>query len=258
MDVITAGCMCGEVRLQARGEPDRVGICHCMDCRKHHGAVFYAAAIFDESQVTVEGTTHHYQQRHRQLLAKAFVSVARAFMLAAPFHHVAGRDVHRLDGFLHLGKYGGRSHVRRDVGANSERRQSVPAMHQRVFHLDIDAIRWLEDDTYDPKAAPEMVRMMVSDGLDLVNGTRAAISQTAYLKLLDLMYKSSDRERTLSGRELEAINMIARGKSNPEVAEAMSVSGNTINTLLKRIFEKLDVSDRVSAVMRAYALGYIA
>ena len=85
-----------------------------------------------------------------------------------------------------------------------------------------------------------------------------SISQTAYLKLLDIMYKSADRERTLSGRELEAINMIARGKSNPEVAEAMSVSVNTINTLLKRIFEKLDVSDRVSAVMRAYALGYIA
>ncbi|MEM7329815.1 MAG: LuxR C-terminal-related transcriptional regulator [Pseudomonadota bacterium] len=85
-----------------------------------------------------------------------------------------------------------------------------------------------------------------------------SISQTAYLKLLDIMYKSADRERTLSGRELEAINMIARGKSNPEVAEAMSVSVNTINTLLRRIFEKLDVSDRVSAVMRAYALGYIA
>ncbi len=85
-----------------------------------------------------------------------------------------------------------------------------------------------------------------------------SISQTAYLKLLDIMYKTADRERTLSGRELEAINMIARGKSNPEVAIAMSVSVNTINTLLKRIFEKLDVSDRVSAVMRAYALGYIA
>ena len=85
-----------------------------------------------------------------------------------------------------------------------------------------------------------------------------SISQTAYLKLLDIMYKTGDRERTLSGRELEAINMIARGKSNPEVAAAMSVSVNTINTLLKRIFEKLDVSDRVSAVMRAYALGYIA
>jgi len=85
-----------------------------------------------------------------------------------------------------------------------------------------------------------------------------SISQTAYLKLLDITYKTSDRQRNLSARELEAINMIARGKSNPEVAEAMSVTVNTINTVLRRIFEKLEVSDRVSAVMRAYALGYIA
>lgn len=84
-----------------------------------------------------------------------------------------------------------------------------------------------------------------------------SIAQTAYLKLLDLMYQSSGQERTLSGRELEAINNVARGKSNQEVAEAMAVSVNTINTLLKRIFDKLDVTDRVSAVMRAYALGYI-
>ena len=99
----------------------------------------------------------------------------------------------------------------------------------------------------EPRTVTEMDKMVLH-----------SISQTAYLKLLDLMYKSSDRERTLSGRELETINMIARGKSNPEVAEAMSVSVNTINTLLKRIFDKLEVSDRVSAVMRAYALGYIA
>ncbi|MHA7899067.1 MAG: helix-turn-helix transcriptional regulator [Henriciella sp.] len=85
-----------------------------------------------------------------------------------------------------------------------------------------------------------------------------SISQTAYLKLLDLMYKSASHERTLSGRELETINMIARGKSNQEVAKTLDVSVNTVNTHLKRIFEKLDVTDRVSAAMRAYALGYIA
>ena len=46
MDDVTGGCLCGQVRLTARGAPDRVAVCHCLDCRKHHGAVFYAAAIF--------------------------------------------------------------------------------------------------------------------------------------------------------------------------------------------------------------------
>lgn len=85
-----------------------------------------------------------------------------------------------------------------------------------------------------------------------------SVSQTAYLKLLDLMYREEEEGRALSNRELEIINLIARGQSNQTVAEELDVSINTINTYMKRIFEKLDVSDRVSAVMRAYALGYIA
>jgi hypothetical protein len=61
---ITAGCLCGEVRLVARGAPDRVGLCHCLDCRKHHGAVFYAAAVFAAEQVVICGKTNSYQGRH--------------------------------------------------------------------------------------------------------------------------------------------------------------------------------------------------
>ena len=64
MQTVTGSCLCGAVVLKARGGPDRVGICHCFDCRKHHGAPFYAAAIFPEDAVTVLGKTQHYQGRH--------------------------------------------------------------------------------------------------------------------------------------------------------------------------------------------------
>ena len=63
MDV-TAGCSCGNVRITAQAAPLRVGICHCMDCRKHHGALFYAAAIFDKEMITVDGETQSYEGRH--------------------------------------------------------------------------------------------------------------------------------------------------------------------------------------------------
>ena len=39
-------------------------MCHCLDCRKHHGALFYAAAIFDENAVEITGETRSYQGRH--------------------------------------------------------------------------------------------------------------------------------------------------------------------------------------------------
>lgn len=64
MDRFTGGCLCGDVRLVATGRPDRVGICHCLDCRKHHGALFAAYAIFPEDAVAITGETHQYQGRH--------------------------------------------------------------------------------------------------------------------------------------------------------------------------------------------------
>ncbi|GGD02840.1 GFA family protein [Aureimonas glaciei] len=63
MENVTGGCLCGSVRLTASGQPDRVGICHCLDCRKHHGALFYAAAIFPQDAVTVEGETRDHAGR---------------------------------------------------------------------------------------------------------------------------------------------------------------------------------------------------
>jgi len=64
MDPLTGSCLCGDVRLTATGAPYRVGLCHCLDCRKHHGALFFAAAMFPEEAVTIEGTTSEYMGRH--------------------------------------------------------------------------------------------------------------------------------------------------------------------------------------------------
>jgi hypothetical protein len=64
MDEVTGGCLCGQVRFSCRGEPLRVGICHCRDCRKHHGAVFHASAIYPVERVVVSGKTAAYQGRH--------------------------------------------------------------------------------------------------------------------------------------------------------------------------------------------------
>ena len=64
MDRFTGGCLCGDVRFVATGRPNRVGLCHCLDCRKHHGALFHASAIFPQDTVTVEGESRAYAGRH--------------------------------------------------------------------------------------------------------------------------------------------------------------------------------------------------
>jgi hypothetical protein len=59
----TGGCLCGDIRFVASGKPYRVGICHCLDCRKQHGALFHASAIFPETAFTVDGETGAYEGR---------------------------------------------------------------------------------------------------------------------------------------------------------------------------------------------------
>lgn len=63
MDRFTGGCLCGDIRFVASGRPYRVGICHCLDCRKQHGALFHASAIFPEASVTIDGNPGDYEGR---------------------------------------------------------------------------------------------------------------------------------------------------------------------------------------------------
>ena len=64
MERIGGGCLCGKVRFVATGKPWRVGLCHCLDCRKHHGALFHASGIYPEDAVTITGDTTAYAGRH--------------------------------------------------------------------------------------------------------------------------------------------------------------------------------------------------
>ncbi|SLN45296.1 Glutathione-dependent formaldehyde-activating enzyme [Roseovarius gaetbuli] len=63
MDQFAGGCTCGDVRFLASGRPYRVGLCHCLDCRKHHGALFYAAAVFPADAVKIDGAPREYAGR---------------------------------------------------------------------------------------------------------------------------------------------------------------------------------------------------
>lgn len=64
MDKIKGSCRCGNVIIRASGKPDRIGICHCMDCRKHHGALFHASAIFHHDAVEILGEVQSFEDRY--------------------------------------------------------------------------------------------------------------------------------------------------------------------------------------------------
>jgi len=64
-----------------------------------------------------------------------------------------------------------------------------------------------------------------------------------------------DEVRDLSERELEVFRLIARGLSNAEIGQELFIGETTVKTHVTHILQKLDLRDRVQAVVLAYQTG---
>ena len=51
----TASCRCGQLKATTTGEPVRISVCHCLDCKKRSGSAFAAQARWHADRVQIEG-----------------------------------------------------------------------------------------------------------------------------------------------------------------------------------------------------------
>ncbi|MEX2165728.1 MAG: GFA family protein [Methyloceanibacter sp.] len=57
-----ASCLCGNLKVGARGEPVDVYLCGCRDCQRKSGSAFGYAALYAESAVTIAGEQRTYRR----------------------------------------------------------------------------------------------------------------------------------------------------------------------------------------------------
>jgi DNA-binding CsgD family transcriptional regulator len=79
----------------------------------------------------------------------------------------------------------------------------------------------------------------------------------AHYRICLLVIRDHMRKIKLSKRESEVLHWMARGKSNPEIAIIIGISAETVDTYVRRLYPKLGVHDRVTAVAEGIARGLI-
>ena len=113
-------------------------------------------------------------------------------------------------------------------------------------------------------APPELINAVrtVARGESLLAPavTRTLIGRFAERVLPSAAPASPERDRlkALTAREREVLLLISRGLSNAEIAAELVISHETVKTYVSRILTKLDLRDRVQAVIFAYRAGLVS
>ena len=55
-----ASCRCGQLRATTAGEPVRVSVCHCLNCKKRSGSAFAVQARWPAEHVQIEGESRTF------------------------------------------------------------------------------------------------------------------------------------------------------------------------------------------------------
>jgi DNA-binding NarL/FixJ family response regulator len=103
---------------------------------------------------------------------------------------------------------------------------------------------------------------------DLAAAVRAAHTGDALLapaitrRLIERFANSPDpagnqKLQSLTDRESEVLRLVANGRSNTEIAAELFLSPGTVKTHVGRILAKLDIRDRIQAVVLAYETGLV-
>lgn len=83
-----------------------------------------------------------------------------------------------------------------------------------------------------------------------------SLLSTAHLQICKIMEEGKPTV-SLSDREREVLRWMGHGKSSSDIAAILDISPETVRTYVRRIYDKLETNDRVTATVRALKLGIV-
>jgi DNA-binding NarL/FixJ family response regulator len=102
------------------------------------------------------------------------------------------------------------------------------------------------------------------EAIHIIADGDSLLSPSVTRTVIDRMPRTTSADRSarqrlaaLTPRERDVLELLARGLSNMEIAQSLVVEESTVKTHVKRILAKLDLRDRVHAVVLAYETGLV-
>ncbi|QYJ06000.1 helix-turn-helix transcriptional regulator [Qipengyuania flava] len=119
---------------------------------------------------------------------------------------------------------------------------------------------WLSVALFGPRNRDGYAAVQFSDDPDQFDPSRLSEIQsllsTAHLQICKIMDEGKPTV-SLSEREREVLRWMGHGKSSSDIAAILDISPETVRTYVRRIYDKLDTNDRVTATVRALKLGLV-
>jgi DNA-binding NarL/FixJ family response regulator len=108
-----------------------------------------------------------------------------------------------------------------------------------------------------PADLPVLLRQVLQGSVKFATPriARAVVTKATRQSQLDVVRAEACGETGLTARELEVLEMVARGLPNRAVAEELFLSDQTVKRHLRKVYRKLGVANRTEAARTAYSLG---
>jgi DNA-binding NarL/FixJ family response regulator len=84
-----------------------------------------------------------------------------------------------------------------------------------------------------------------------------AIRRAASGGLAFAVRPASDRQATLTARELDVVKLVVEGRSNDEIGATLGIGAKTVETHLSRLFERFGLVSRTELATRALREGWL-